>query len=132
MGREFAYNAGDTREMQIQTLGQKDLLKGEMATHSIILAWEIPRTEEPSGLQSMGSQRVRCDLVTTHKHTQTHIHTQSFAVIQIGAKLEWFNRSEILQICLIITLQFIQPCVSPNLHWVSVDLTTDIPLITIN
>ena len=61
MGREFAYNAGDTREMQIQTLGQKDLLKGEMATHSIILTWEIPRTEEPGGLQSTGSQRVGHD-----------------------------------------------------------------------
>ena len=35
-----------------------------MATHSSILAWEIPRTEEPGGLQSMGSQRVRHDLVT--------------------------------------------------------------------
>ena len=35
-----------------------------MATRSIILAWKIPRTEEPSGLQSMGSQRVGHDLVT--------------------------------------------------------------------
>ena len=120
------------QEMQVRSLRWEDPLQKEMATHSIILAWEIPRTEEPSGLQSMGSQRVRYDLVTTHRHTQTHIHTQSFAVIQIGAKLEWFNRSEILQICLIIILQFIQPCVSPNLHWVRVDLTTDIPLITIN
>ena len=37
-----------------------------MATHSNILAWKIPRTEEPGGLQSMGSQRVRCDWVTEH------------------------------------------------------------------
>ena len=35
-----------------------------MATHSSILAWEIPWTEEPDGLQSTGSQTVRCDLVT--------------------------------------------------------------------
>ena len=61
MGREFAYNAGDMRETsssprQVQALGQEDLLKGEMATHSIILAWEIPWTEEAGGLQSMGSQ----------------------------------------------------------------------------
>ena len=35
-----------------------------MVTHSSILAWEIPRTEEPGGLQSMGLQRVRCDLAT--------------------------------------------------------------------
>ena len=110
------------------TLASK--METAMATHSSALAWKIPWTEEPSGLQSMGLQRVRYDLMTTRRHT--HKHTVSFAVIQIGAKLEWFNRSEILQVWLIITLQFIQPCVSPNLHWVNVDLTTDIPLITIN
>ena len=47
------------QEMQIQSLGQKDPLEKEKATHSSILAWEIPWTEEPGGLQSMGSQRVR-------------------------------------------------------------------------
>ena len=36
----------------------------KMVTHSSILAWEIPQTEEPGGLQSMGLQRVRCDLAT--------------------------------------------------------------------
>ena len=41
------------REMQVQSLGQEDLLE-EMATHSSILAWRIPRTEEPGGPQSMG------------------------------------------------------------------------------
>ena len=40
-----------------------------MATHSSILAWRIPRTEERGGLQSMGSQRVRHDLATKHTHT---------------------------------------------------------------
>ena len=40
------------------------LWEKEMAAHSSVLAWEIPWTEEPSGLQSMGSQRVRHDLVT--------------------------------------------------------------------
>ena len=44
--------------MQIPSLGQEDPLKEDMATHSGILAWEIPWTEEPDGLQSMGSQRV--------------------------------------------------------------------------
>ena len=47
-----------TQEMQFKSLGQEDPLEEEMATHSSILAWEIPRTEEPGGLQSMGSQRV--------------------------------------------------------------------------
>ena len=43
------------------SLGQEDLLEKEMATHSSILAWRIPWTEEPGGLQSMGSQRVGHD-----------------------------------------------------------------------
>ena len=42
--------------MQVQTLGQEDPLEKEMATHSSIVAWEIPWTEEPGGLQSMESQ----------------------------------------------------------------------------
>ena len=46
-----------------------------MATHSSILAQEIPWTEEPGGLQSMGSQRVRYDPAHSHTHTHTHTHT---------------------------------------------------------
>ena len=55
------------QETQILSLGQEDPLEKEMSTHfniffhSSILAWRIPRTEEPGGLQSMGSQRVRRD-----------------------------------------------------------------------
>ena len=41
-------------DMQIRILGREDSLKKEMATHSSILAWEMPWTEEPGGLQSMG------------------------------------------------------------------------------
>ena len=48
-------------ETQVQSLGQEDLLEKEMATHSSILAWKLPWTEEPGRLQSMGSQRVRYD-----------------------------------------------------------------------
>ena len=40
--------------MQVQSLGQEDYLEKDMASHSCILAWEIPWTEEPGGLQSMG------------------------------------------------------------------------------
>ena len=50
--------------MQISSLGQEDPLEEEMAIHSIILAWEIPQTEEPDRLQSMGLQRVGHDLGT--------------------------------------------------------------------
>ena len=45
------------QEAWVQSLGQEDLLEDKMATHSSILAWIIPWTEEPGGLQSMGSQR---------------------------------------------------------------------------
>ena len=47
----------ETQEMQVQPLGQEELLEKKMAPHSSILAWKIPWTEEPGGLQSMGSQR---------------------------------------------------------------------------
>ena len=46
------------RETRVQFLGWEDTLEKEMATHSSTLAWKIPWTEEPGGLQSMGSQRV--------------------------------------------------------------------------
>ena len=49
------------QEMWVQSLGQEDSLDEEMATHSSILAWEIPWTEETGRLQSMGSQRVGLD-----------------------------------------------------------------------
>ena len=49
------------QEMQVQSLGLEDSLEKGMATHSSILAWRIPWTEEPGRLQSMGSQRVRYD-----------------------------------------------------------------------
>ena len=46
------------RETQVRSLGQEDPLENEMASHSSILAWKIPGTEDPGRLQSMGSQRV--------------------------------------------------------------------------
>ena len=52
------------QETWVLSLGWVNPLEKGMATHSRILAWEIPWTEEPGGLQSMGSQRVGHDLVT--------------------------------------------------------------------
>ena len=49
MLKEFACSAGDIQQTRVQSLGQEDPLEKEMATHSSILAWEIPWTEEPSG-----------------------------------------------------------------------------------
>ena len=59
-GKESACNAEDW----VWSLGQEDLLEKGMATHSSILAWRIPWTEEPDGLQSTGSQRVRHNWAT--------------------------------------------------------------------
>ena len=49
------------RETRVRSLGQEDSLEMEMAAHSSIVAWRSPWTEDPGGLQSMGSQRVRLD-----------------------------------------------------------------------
>ena len=49
------------QETQVRSLGREDALEKEMAAHSSILAWRIPWTEEPGGLQSMGSLRVGHD-----------------------------------------------------------------------
>ena len=51
----------ELQESQIQSLHQEDPLEEDIATHSSILAWRIPWTEEPGGLQSIGSQRVGHD-----------------------------------------------------------------------
>ena len=50
-------NSPAKQDTLVRSLGQEDPLEKEMATHFSILAWEIPRTEEPGGLQSMGSQK---------------------------------------------------------------------------
>ena len=65
------------RETWLRSLGWEDLLEKGMATHSGILAWRIPWTEEPGGLQSMGSQRVGHDSAT---NTHSHIHRMDCAV----------------------------------------------------
>ena len=71
MAKESACNVGDPG----LTLGWEDTLEKELATHFSILTWRIPWTEEPVGLQSMGSQRVRHDQATkTYTHIHRHIH----------------------------------------------------------
>ena len=57
-------NLPEMQKTQVLSLGWEDPLEEGMATHSSILAWRIPWTEEAGGLQSMGSQRVRHDCVT--------------------------------------------------------------------
>ena len=62
----------ETGETQVRSLGQEDPLEEGMAIHFSILAWRLPWTEEPGGLQSMGSHRVGndgSDLAHTHRRT---------------------------------------------------------------
>ena len=67
----MAKNLSGMWETWIRSLGQEDPLEKEMATHSGILDWKIPWTEEPGRLQPTGSQRVRHDGATnTHRHIQ--------------------------------------------------------------
>ena len=61
MVAQMAENPSAMQEMQVQSLVWEDPLEKELATHSRILALRIPCTEEPGGLQSMGSQRVGHD-----------------------------------------------------------------------
>ena len=64
------------QETWVQSLGQEDPMEKERATLSST-AWEIPRTEEPDRLQSVGWQGVKCDWACTRRHTHTHTHTLS-------------------------------------------------------
>ena len=72
-------NLPAVQELWVQSLGWEDPLEKEMATHSCILAWETPWTEEPGGLQSMGSQRVRHDLATEHPAKPLKMNTKFLA-----------------------------------------------------
>ena len=68
----------------VQSLGQEDPMEEDMATHSSILAWRIPWTKEPGGLQSMGSQRVGHQEVYTHREKSSHLLS-----LQAAEKLEF-------------------------------------------
>ena len=70
-------------ETLVQSLGREDLLEKELVTHSSILAWEIPWTEEPGGLQSTGSRRVRNDLATKQQQHDVFCFVILLAVINI-------------------------------------------------
>ena len=63
-GGSVVKNPPAMQEIQVQSVGQEDPLEKEMATHSSILAWEIPWIEEPGGYSPWGHQRFRHNLVT--------------------------------------------------------------------
>ena len=59
----------EMQETRVPSLGQEDPLEEEMAARSSVLSWEIPRTEEPGGVQSIGSHRVKQDWAAEHACT---------------------------------------------------------------
>ena len=61
------------QETQVRSLGQEETLEEEMATYSSIVAWEIPWTEQPGGLQSMGSQELGMTYQLSHHHKYIYI-----------------------------------------------------------
>ena len=77
-GGSAVKNLPAMQETWILSLGWEDLLEKEMATHSCLLAWEIPWTEEPGGLWSMGSQES-----DTTEHTHGHIRCMRSADVRI-------------------------------------------------
>ena len=80
MVAQMVKNPPAMRETWVQSLGWEDPLEKGTATHSSILAWRIPWTEEPGRLQSMGSHRVRHDWVTKHTaHYGQRAHLQCMA-----------------------------------------------------
>ena len=90
------------RETWVQSLGWEDPLEKEMATHSSILAWRIPWTEEPGGLQSTGSQRVGHDWALSLHFT-----------FKEKASLPWQMRTTITQGSFVYSI--LLPCLSVNL-----------------
>ena len=71
------------QEMRVPSLGPEDPLEEGMATHSSILAWRIPWTEEPGGLQSIGSKKRDTTEVTEHAHIQSYF--------KISRGLSWWS-----------------------------------------
>ena len=85
----MAKNMLAMQDTWVSSLGQEDPLEKGMATHSSILAWRIPQTEEFGGLQSMGSQRVT--VTNTHTHTWVYVYVCVFTWISPTMDIP-FNR----------------------------------------
>ena len=131
--------------MQVQSLGQEDPLQEGMVTHPCILAWRIPWTEEPGGLQSMGSQRVGHNWVTNFLSSWFHRyvarpweyggeqfrHLPSLLVLQF---------SSVAQLCLCNPMDCCTPCLpvhhqlpeftQTHVHWVRDTIQPSHPLLS--
>ena len=82
---QLVKNPPAMQESWVRSLGWEDLLEEGMATHSSVLSWRIPGTEEPGGLQPTGSQRVRHDRATEHSTTFVITH------FSLGKYKTWFS-----------------------------------------
>ena len=80
--------------MRVRSLGGEDPLEKEMATHSGILAWRIPWTEEPGGPQSMGSQKSQTRLSTAHPHTHPAPWTRC-SCLQVHLQKSYFRHFQV-------------------------------------
>ena len=80
----------EIQEMWVRSLGWEDPLEKEIATHSSILAWRIPWTEEPGGLQSTGLQRVRLKQLSTYVTPSTSCVSGRNPFTFVSSSLEFF------------------------------------------
>ena len=111
---QMVKNLPAMQDTQVQSLGREDALEKGLATHSRILAWRIPWTEEPGGLQSMGLQRVRHDWGTNstdvpvnenigtwlevameHRKPWTWLVTWAYCIFRISSVWQKYNISRI-------------------------------------
>ena len=91
LGGSIEQNLPAKQETQVRSLGWEDPLEKKMATHSSILVWEIPWTEEPGGLHSTGLRRVRHDLATKQQQQGAYYKYRIS-----GSNLELLNQSAFL------------------------------------
>ena len=107
----------EMQETQIQSLGREDPLEKEMATHSSILAWRIPWTEEPGGLQSMGSQSCTpsmCTCSCVHTHTLAHRQSVQFSRSVVSDSL-WLHG---LQYAMLLHPSPAPELAQTHIHWI--------------
>ena len=82
------------QENWVQSLGWEDPLEKGKATHSSILTWRIPWTEEPGGLESMGPQRIGHNRASNHARAHTHTHTHTHGCpIQLCHQMIFIQKS---------------------------------------
>ena len=103
------------REIQVQSLGREDPLEKELATHSRTLAWKIPWMEEPGGLQSMGSQRVRHDWATS-------LHFLDISIYSGGTRLVVIHLTDQTPVSLTLPPGFAQHPNHVGTKWVTISI----------